>query len=588
MSSRPATNVAVIWGLVMIKGKSRATVFVGLLTTGLFGLGSVLAATPASADPDPAPPAAVFEGVPAPTLVPAVCDASNQGQRIWDSVLAPVPEENMGYSDLIIDRFHVATLDAWWSGYDVQTLGAGWTSTGYSSASWSYQLPSRLCPGVAPSGPIADVETDGYVCDATTTFAYTGAPENYVVPQGASVAVIQAAGAEAGQLPPRENFSWPVTGKGAKVTSVISVNGAETLPVRVGGAGQFHQLTTYNGQYGPNGGDIDITEQPEIPFPSDHTFTGMLLGGYNGGGRAAVQSNGDTSFSASGGGASDVRRGSALTDRLIVAGGGGAGAGGDGGRNGHDGTFFQGLDYYQGDLFPAAVPVLNQLTMLLPSRGGTQTAGGAHGLLRQEITRFNDDDSIAEQERVDEVVAPSRRSGLGVGGSSASTRVLTGSGYSPLDTHFGGGGGYYGGGAGGMAWSRVVQGDDWPAINGVAGAGGGSSYAVPVPAGMPATTYVDGARKGHGFVSITPCAKRVVSPPEVTPTSNPGETGEVLAKPVGPDGKVLKPQKPAKSLPSTGASVYALPAAILAGVLLAAGAIVLVASRRRGVAARIE
>ena len=66
-----------------------------------------------------------------------------------------------------------------------------------------------------------------------------------------------------------------------------------------------------------------------------------------------------------------------------------------------------------------------------------------------------------------------------------------------------------------------------------------------------------------------------------TPTPNPGTNGEVLAQPVGPEGKVLKPQNPAKSLPSTGASVYALPAAILAGVLLTAGVVVLVASRSR-------
>lgn len=550
----------------MFSVNSRASAVVALLIAGLFGVVSALFVVPASAEPASTPPAPIFEGFPAPTLVPAVCDASTQGQRVWDSVLPPVAEEGFWYNNFNIDAKHVATVDASWGGYgNLGALGDGWTSTGENYASWRYELPSRMCPGVAPSGVVGEVEAAGYVCDATTTFSYTGEPQSFAVPKGASVAVIEAAGAQGGQL---AGLREETPGKGARVTSVISVSGPETLQVRVGGAGQNSD--------GVDLADLDTSEKPATMY-----FFGMLRGGFNGGGSASVQTDSDSADGVSGGGASDVRRGSGLNDRLVVAGGGGAGTGGDGGKNGHDGQILRLPDT---TLYAPGQTALDLAKPNLPGRGGSQSAGGASGLLRQERLIIAPDDSILSQTILDEVVAaPGGQAGLGVGGSSITVGILPLNGYPTLVEHFGGGGGYYGGGAGGGYTLSIQQGGYGQSIQVYAGAGGGSSYAVPAPGGMPATTFVDGARKGDGYVSITPCSKRVVSPPEVTPTPtpNPGTNGEVLAQPVGPEGKVLKPQKPAKSLPSTGASVYALPAAILAGVLLTAGVVVLVASRRR-------
>lgn len=80
----------------MFSVNSRASAVVALLIAGLFGVVSALFVVPASAEPASTPPAPIFEGFPAPTLVPAVCDASTQGQRVWDSVLPPVAEEGFG------------------------------------------------------------------------------------------------------------------------------------------------------------------------------------------------------------------------------------------------------------------------------------------------------------------------------------------------------------------------------------------------------------------------------------------------------------------------------------------------------------
>ena len=129
-------------------------------------------------------------------------------------------------------------------------------------------------------------------------------------------------------------------------------------------------------------------------------------GGFNGGGDGGQ-------YGAGGGGATDVRvGGTALADRVAVAGGGGGGntgcpnhgtGGGGGGSSGDVG--------------------LNLSRGYVPGGGGTQSAGGAAG------------------------TAPGVAGQLGLGGSAAAYHVA------------GGGGGYYGGGA---AWA--------------AGGGGGSGY----------------------------------------------------------------------------------------------------------------
>lgn len=139
----------------------------------------------------------------------------------------------------------------------------------------------------------------------TQTFTYTGTPQAFTVPGCVSEVTITVHGAK-GSDGYASSSPGGVGGNGAIVTGTYAVSGGDVLTVYVGGAGT------------------------------------STAGGYNGGGFSmASQSNG-------GGGASDVRlNGTALTDRIIVAGGGGAGgnggcfdvtvSGGNGGGGGADG-----------------------------------------------------------------------------------------------------------------------------------------------------------------------------------------------------------------------------------------------------------
>jgi hypothetical protein len=151
--------------------------------------------------------------------------------------------------------------------------------------------------------------------------------------------------------------------------------------------------------------------------------------GYNGGGGASAGGVG-------GGGATDVRSGPGLADRILVAGGGGGnggagngstqGMGGTGGLKGQDGTPQGGNPSYNGR----------------GGKGGTATSGGAGG-------RGDLDDTNPGQPGV-----------AGVGGNGA----LPGAGIQGGGGG-GGGGGLYGGGGGGNGISGSFGG----------GGGGGSS-----------------------------------------------------------------------------------------------------------------
>jgi hypothetical protein len=155
-------------------------------------------------------------------------------------------------------------------------------------------------------------------------------------------------------------------------------------------------------------------------------------GGYNGGGDASGQGNNE---GVGGGGATDVRTGPGLADRILVAGGGGGngggvagpigGAGGQGGLVGQSGTKPLG-DFTGGG-----------------GGGGTATAGGALGLSALNVTF---DGKVGR---------------LGVGGDGGYNAFATNVGFGG-----GGGGGLYGGGGGG-------GGQD-----GGGGGGGGSSLAA--------------------------------------------------------------------------------------------------------------
>lgn len=204
------------------------------------------------------------------------------------------------------------------------------------------------------------------------------------------------------------------TSGGAHVTSTLAVKSGSSYDVYIGGQG-------YLGQ-----------------------------GGYNGGGAAVGSGVG-------GGGATDVRDGPALTDRLLVAGGGGGsggyggqierGIGGVGGLVGTDGTTSP-LGYYSG----------------LGGKGGTATAGGEPGAGGPPAPGYG-----------------GKAGALGVGGAG---------GVAPGGVNGseggGGGGGLFGGGGGASSASGYAGG----------GGGGGSS--------LTAGGTVDGQPHfGNGRAEIT-------------------------------------------------------------------------------------
>lgn len=166
-------------------------------------------------------------------------------------------------------------------------------------------------------------EVLGQTLATTTTFNFTGGAQSYTVPAGITSITVQAAGAKGGN-----NYQNQYSGGyGAVVTATIAVNPGDVLAVYVGGAG--------------------IISTSTASYPAG--------GGYNGGG-------GGSAYNGSGGGASDIRiNGTALSNRILVAGGGGGAVtshpgGGGGAPNGINGTGIAGV-----------------------GTGGTLTTGGSLG-----------------------------------------------------------------------------------------------------------------------------------------------------------------------------------------------------------------
>lgn len=167
-------------------------------------------------------------------------------------------------------------------------------------------------------------------------------------------------------------------------------------------------------------------------------------GGYNGGGN----SGGKHANPGSGGGASDIRIGTGLSDRIVVAGGGG-GYGGPTGGNGGDGGGEIAADGSAGQGGAGA--------------GGSQISGGAGGKSNSAAV-----DGQAGQ--------------FGLGGNGGEDPIAAGGA--------GGGGGYYGGGGSGA--------DTDPCCLDAGGGGGGSSYADPTYA--TDVTFQPGTNIGHGKI----------------------------------------------------------------------------------------
>jgi len=222
----------------------------------------------------------------------------------------------------------------------------------------------------------------------STIFSFTGAVQEFQVPVCVTSVSISSFGGQG-------DSGAGTSGRGGSASGTLAVTPGQTLYVYVGGAGVGN------------------------------------VAGFNGGGGGAR----------AGGGASDVRvGGTALADRVIVAGGGGAigstgaaggtGGGTTGGNGGSDGSVSGGS-------------------------GGSQVSGGSGG------SGANGNGGSGS---------------LGLGGGGAS-----GGG--------GGGGGYYGGGGGGRNEGQNLS----------SGGGGGSGFIGGVTGG----TMSNGVRTGNGEVTIS-------------------------------------------------------------------------------------
>lgn len=240
----------------------------------------------------------------------------------------------------------------------------------------------------------------GDVC--TVNFAHTGQTETWQVPTGVEAIYVELAGGQGGSS----------GGEGGVVKAWLT-DLPQELIINVGGMGKSGPRTS---------------------------------GGFNGGG----DSGGRYGNPGAGGGASDIRFGELLEDRVLVAGGGGGFGGPSGGAGGLGGSEFAG-DGSAGQGGSGA--------------GGTQSAGGAGG-----ATNGDGDSGIGGS--------------LGVGGKGGFLDSGAGGG--------GGGGGYFGGGGGGA--DRDVCCLD------AGGGGGGSSFADKRY--THSVEHIQGVNEGDGSVSI--------------------------------------------------------------------------------------
>jgi len=255
-----------------------------------------------------------------------------------------------------------------------------------------------------------------------TTKSYSAAQQTYTVPAGVTSLQIEAYGGIGGS-----GYSGAIGGNGGYVKGKYTVTPNETLYIYTGGAAS------------------------------------TTTAGYNGGG---AYGDGYSSYDGgAGGGATDVRQGgTALANRIIVAGGGGGGgakystygAGGPGGAGGaatgatgSNGSYTTYSTYFG-----------------YGGGGGTSSAGGAGG---------------AKGYTTGGAGAVGTSGTGGTGGTYTTSSTYNGGG--------GGGGGYWGGGGGGT--SRY---------EGAGGGGGGSNY---VGAGTN-TVSTAGVNNTNGYVVLTP------------------------------------------------------------------------------------
>lgn len=240
------------------------------------------------------------------------------------------------------------------------------------------------------------------------TFNYTGSVQTWTVPACVTSINVVAAGAKGG---------GNIGGNGARITATIPVTPGQVLNIYVGGMGTC----------------------------------GNNSGGWNGGGTGHASNPANINYnSCGGGGATDIRiGGTALANRILVAGGGGGKSGGSqpvcgGSANCNNGAV--GCSTFGGG-----------------GGGGTQFSGGVGG---------------------------TPWSSTPPGGSPGSSGNGGSGGFWQTASGGGGGGGYYGGGGGGNDGCCT-------GANGGGGGGGGSSL---LPVGG---TCLAANNTGNGYLTIT-------------------------------------------------------------------------------------
>jgi hypothetical protein len=271
----------------------------------------------------------------------------------------------------------------------------------------------------------------------TQTFTYTGATQTFVVPSCVGSMTIDVRAAKGGDA--------GYTGaSGGAIRGVITATPGQTMYFNVGGQGS------------------------------------LTAGGFNGGGNGGV---GSSSSGAGGGGASDVRiGGTALSNRIIVAGAGGA-SGGSTTYNAQGGTGGGGT---------SCSSPLGMGGGAGTGFGSGNTSGGCSG---------GTGTSYASPGSGGGLTSGGGLSGSGVGGYGAAGALgAGGAGGDNAGTYGGGGGGVNGGGGGGAGYYGGSGGMSGSG-GGNGGGGGGSSYADNVL--FSNVTFTAGVVAGHGTITIT-------------------------------------------------------------------------------------